>query len=191
MTTPLRVCVLEDPRVANNHLGRRLRRAGVKVEVLAQQPAPFLSALERRLPALALVDASHPQGDRLPVVETLARTYPSMRVVAAVNDPSGPMAWRCRAAGAWSCVAKPAGSAAQLARELGAARRAPAQPPQTGLTPRERQVLSHLAGGSDNLKIAAQLGVTERTVKFHVTSLYRKLGAQSRVELALAGRAMA
>ena len=53
-----------------------------------------------------------------------------------------------------------------------------------------RQVLRHVGDGHDNLKIGALLGITERTVKAHITSIYRKVGAQSRVELALAARGL-
>lgn len=187
---PLRVCVLEDPRVPNNHLGRRLRAAGLRVEVLADEPTRFLSLLARRLPEVAVVDASHPGGDRLGVLETLARTYPGMRTLAAVPRTDGPIAHRCRASGAFDCVAKPRGSARSLARAIEAAHRAPTRAAAARLTPREDEVLRALGAGTDNLKIAAQLGITERTVKAHVTSLYRKLGAESRVELALAGRAI-
>jgi DNA-binding NarL/FixJ family response regulator len=50
------------------------------------------------------------------------------------------------------------------------------------LTPRERGVLEHLARGLGNKQIAAQLGITERTVKFHVSSVCTKLGAANRTE---------
>jgi len=53
---------------------------------------------------------------------------------------------------------------------------------------REREVLSLLARGHDNLKIAAELNISERTVKAHVASLLRKLTAENRTELALLGR---
>ncbi len=54
-----------------------------------------------------------------------------------------------------------------------------------GLTQREREVLAYVAGGADNLKISAHLQIAERTVKSHVTQLYRKLGAENRTQLAL------
>ena len=44
---------------------------------------------------------------------------------------------------------------------------------------------AYVAGGADNLKIAAHLQIAERTVKSHVTQLYRKLGAENRTQLAL------
>ena len=54
------------------------------------------------------------------------------------------------------------------------------------LTQREREVLAYVAGGADNLKIAAHLQIAERTVKSHVTQLYRKLGAENRTQLGAA-----
>lgn len=50
------------------------------------------------------------------------------------------------------------------------------------LTPRELEVLALLARGHKNAEIAGQLFITERTVKFHVSSLMRKLGAENRTE---------
>ena len=52
-------------------------------------------------------------------------------------------------------------------------------------TPREREVLDHIADGASNSKIAAALGVSEKTVSVHVSSLLRKVGIESRTELAL------
>jgi DNA-binding NarL/FixJ family response regulator len=60
--------------------------------------------------------------------------------------------------------------------------------PLSRLTAREREVLTFVAGGADNLKIASFLQITERTVKAHVSSLYRKLGSENRTQLALLAR---
>ena len=59
---------------------------------------------------------------------------------------------------------------------------APGATQAAALTTREREVLRQLAHGMSNKEIAATLGVTERTVKFHVASLFTKLGAGNRTE---------
>ena len=50
------------------------------------------------------------------------------------------------------------------------------------LTGRENEVLQLLAEGLANKQIAAQLGISEHTVKFHISSIYNKLNASSRTE---------
>lgn len=50
------------------------------------------------------------------------------------------------------------------------------------LTPRELEVLHLLAEGKTNKEIAAMLSITQRTAKFHVSSILRKLGATNRTE---------
>ncbi len=53
---------------------------------------------------------------------------------------------------------------------------------QIQLTPREREVLELLAAGASNKVIARQLEVSVHTAKFHVASLFRKLGASGRLD---------
>jgi DNA-binding CsgD family transcriptional regulator len=50
------------------------------------------------------------------------------------------------------------------------------------LTPREHDVLALVADGLPNREIARQLGISEHTVKFHLASVFGKLGASSRTE---------
>ena len=54
--------------------------------------------------------------------------------------------------------------------------------PRQRLTKREREVLRLIARGKSNKEIAAQLHVTERTAKFHVTAILSKLGAENRAQ---------
>ncbi len=67
----------------------------------------------------------------------------------------------------------------------------PATEPATGvpgladLTPREQEILAHLADGQSNKAIARSLNITDGTVKLHVKSILRKLGVHSRVEAAV------
>jgi two-component system nitrate/nitrite response regulator NarL len=53
------------------------------------------------------------------------------------------------------------------------------------LTPREMEILCHLAGGQSNKAIGNELGISEGTVKLHVKSILRKLKMRSRVEAAV------
>ena len=50
------------------------------------------------------------------------------------------------------------------------------------LTPRESQVLGLVADGLPNKAIAAALGVSDETVKFHLGSIFGKLGASNRTD---------
>jgi two-component system nitrate/nitrite response regulator NarL len=64
-----------------------------------------------------------------------------------------------------------------------------AQRPETpfaGLTPRELEILEHVAGGLSNKMIAHALDISDGTVKLHVKAILRKLGMRSRVEAAVA-----
>jgi DNA-binding CsgD family transcriptional regulator/tetratricopeptide (TPR) repeat protein len=104
-------------------------------------------------------------------------------------------------------VTVPLSAAAQTAQHLGAgplhaeisrlARRAriPLTPPEEGpartpvpfgLTPRELEVLAHLADGRTNREIGTSLFVTEKTASFHVSGILNKLGVSTRSEAAAA-----
>lgn len=62
-----------------------------------------------------------------------------------------------------------------------------AEPLVEAMTPREVEVLRAMAEGLANKEIAARLGVSENTVKFHVGSIMGKLGASSRTEAVMLG----
>jgi DNA-binding CsgD family transcriptional regulator len=66
--------------------------------------------------------------------------------------------------------------------------RGPASGGATHLTPRERQTLSLLAAGCSTRQMAKLMGITPHTVRNHVKSLCRRLGATSRVEAVAKGK---
>lgn len=53
------------------------------------------------------------------------------------------------------------------------------------LTPQEINIVSHLVDGKTNQKISIDLGISIKTVKFHITNIFRKTSTTNRVELAL------
>ncbi|ADC71822.1 transcriptional regulator, LuxR family [Thioalkalivibrio sp. K90mix] len=65
--------------------------------------------------------------------------------------------------------------------------RDPETPPEgfENLTPREREVALAVTTGAHNKEIARQLGMTERTVKMHLGSVFKKLNVDDRVQLVL------
>ena len=56
--------------------------------------------------------------------------------------------------------------------------------PAERLSPREREVIVGVASGESNREIASRLGLTEDTVKHHMTNIFDKLGVSNRAELA-------
>lgn len=66
--------------------------------------------------------------------------------------------------------------ASKVLAEVSAPRR------RTALSRRERDVLKLVADGRSNKQIARAMKITERTVKFHITSILNKLGAENRAQ---------
>lgn len=65
---------------------------------------------------------------------------------------------------------------------------APARAPFPALTDRERSVLELIAQGADNAQIARRLFITQKTVRNHVTSIFRKLNVETRAQAIVAAR---
>jgi DNA-binding NarL/FixJ family response regulator len=63
----------------------------------------------------------------------------------------------------------------------------PAEDEVERLTAREREVLQHVVQGLHNRAIASALGISDHTVKFHLASIFGKLGASTRTEAARVG----
>ncbi|WP_342129684.1 response regulator transcription factor [Hydrogenophaga sp. OTU3427] len=145
--------------------------------------------LARGCPVLVVADVWLPSGSGL---LAMVRGRPSCPhtpwlVVSGDDDPSLPA--RARAAGARGFVHKQA--APDTLRQAVAAVLAggtwfAAPPPSAaapGLTLRQNEVLALLLRGLPNKRIATQLGISESTVKEHVSGLMGRLGARSRIEV--------
>jgi pimeloyl-ACP methyl ester carboxylesterase/DNA-binding CsgD family transcriptional regulator len=61
-------------------------------------------------------------------------------------------------------------------------------PSFSGLTAREAQILEHIAQGLDNAQIAARLELSEKTVRNHITSVFDKIGVESRAQAIVLAR---
>jgi len=105
----------------------------------------------------------------------LPREATAAEIVAAVDG-----------AAAGLVVLHPATAEAALA-SLAAAPTMAADAPLSLLTPREVEVLHMLAEGLGNKTVARRLGISEHTVKFHVGSIFSKLGVSSRTEAVTVG----
>lgn len=58
-------------------------------------------------------------------------------------------------------------------------------PKDYGLTRREVEIMTKIAGGSSNREVGEQFSISERTVKHHLTNIFSKVGVSSRLQLAL------
>jgi len=104
----------------------------------------------------------------------VARVAPASRPADTEPPPSAP-------GEAWAPVtsANGNGNGAVAAAVAAPVRAVPEACP---LTPRELEILRAVAEGPTNAQIARQLWVTEQTVKFHLSNIYRKLGVSNRTE---------
>lgn len=207
MSERIRIGILEDQQVFRESLVAIFEGAGMDVVAKGSEVEGFLAQLEGQPPDVALVDLRLERmdggevGSGLRVVETLRERHPRTRalVLSAHRDPS--VLTRCFRAGASGYLCKLNVSCADLLSAVESVARGErlvppdfalagagaeaGSPSLDRLTHREREVLGLVAGGADNLQISAKLGITERTVKAHVSNLYRKLGVQNRVEMAV------
>ena len=189
---PLRLLLVSADPLARGGLAVLL--AALPGLAVVDQAAPGREVREssrRAAPEVAAFDLG--AGDALagPLRDLAGR----MPVVALLADAS--QAAEALAAGARGAVFRDA-SAERLAAALAAAARGllvldpgvaasvvrapPAPALDEPLTPREVEVLALLAEGLANKSIAARLGISEHTAKFHVNAILGKLGAESRSE---------
>jgi len=185
---PLRVVVLGDAQLLN---------------ALSDTDNLILSPVETNLEISArvaqadvlVVDVAADPPKRLEAIKNLQFERP---VLALVGTGQAPEAIAAGAAGAISVKSPPDAIAAGISAlyeglavadvgvfsTLSAVEAAPERPAggRDTLTRREHEVLVLLAEGLSNKEIAAKLGISEHTAKFHVNSILQKMGAQKRVE---------
>lgn len=210
----VRVSLFEPVRLHRECLQGLFSGAGLDVVGGYPEAGAFLASLPMDRPDVALADlgpGARGPGADLARVEGLVRELRDQHrtLPLVVLAGSGlPDAEACYRDGAAAYFDADQGSTEELLRAIQAAaggvRLFPSSLAQASLKPepatagpspllsrlslRERQVLSLIGAGADNLKIAAQLDISERTVKAHVTGLYRKTQVENRTQLAILAR---
>jgi DNA-binding NarL/FixJ family response regulator len=204
----IRIAIADDHPVVREGLVAMLEtEPDFEVVGTAATGAEAAALVARVDPDVILLDLELPELDGVGVLRRLAAERARVRVIvftvfdtderiiAAVEAgaagyllkgaPRAELFAAVRTVAAGGSLLAPVASSAVLRRVRGVT---PAGGPS--LTPREREVLEALARGLGNKQIAARLGVSERTVKFHVSSLFGKLGAGNRTEaVTIAARA--
>jgi DNA-binding NarL/FixJ family response regulator len=199
MNTPIRILVADDHPVVRDGL----------VAVLSTQPdfevvgeaatgAEVVERVRALQPDVVLLDLEMPEMDGVAALDQLSALNVHVHVVVFTAFDTDERIMSALQAGAKGYLLKGAprdeifrairvvSAGGSLLEPLVASRLITHLQRPTGsddlLTEREREVLALLAQGKSNKAIANTLVITERTAKFHVSSIMRKLGASNRTE---------
>lgn len=202
MAEPIRIFLADDHPVVRDGLAAMLATQPdfdvVGVAGSGAEAIELCSALE---PDVVLLDLEMPGGNGVEVTERLRQTQPSTRVIVFTAFDRDEQILAAIAAGAQGYLLKGAPRdevfhairtvqrGGTLIEPVVASKLLRRMRDNSGaLTRREREVLTLLARGLANKRIAAELAVTERTVKFHVGSILGKLHASNRTEAVATAR---
>lgn len=193
----MRVLIADDHRLMLEGIRRALENVeGFEIVGEAHTGAQVLPLLGRTNPDVVLLDIRMPQLDGFACLDLIRKRYPKVKVVllSVFSDPEHIQAALRR--GASGYIVKSVNpidlpSALRQAVE-GTVYHAVGLPEideasgakAAGLTEREIAILKAVARGLSNQAIGKELWVTEQTVKFHLTNIYRKLGVANRTEAA-------
>jgi len=198
----MRVVVADDHPLFRDGVASLLAAWGHEVVGLAGNGEEAITLVERLAPDLVLMDVAMPGVTGLEATRRLAASRPETAIVmltasededdlfAAVkggargyllkNLEAGQLRAMIDAVGRGEAAISPA-TAARIIAEFA---RPAVIPPPDQLTERETAVLRLVVAGRRNKEIAAELGISENTVKFHLRNILEKLHAESRTEVA-------
>jgi two-component system nitrate/nitrite response regulator NarL len=162
----------------------------------ARSGSEVLPRVAETRPDIVLLDIRMPGLDGLQVLDRLQKLYPETKVVmlSGVDEPG--LAEEALRRGAKAFLGKgidPADVAPVLhqvsegtlvTESFGAPGIAGVAADEFGLTGRESEILEQVASGQSNKQIAGKFWLSEQTIKYHLTNVYRKLGVSSRTEAA-------
>lgn len=199
----IRVLIADDQRVVREGLSMVLAlMKGVEVVGAAADGAEAVTLAQAVRPDVVLMDLRMPRCDGVEATRRLRTEAPEVKVVVLTTYSDDRSVLDALRAGARGYLTKDA-SGEQIHEALrqvlddhavidpavqrhlvDAIAGEPAPRPEfpDGLTPREAEVLSLMAGGLSNAEIASRLTVSEATVKSHVNHLFAKIGARDRAQ---------
>lgn len=200
MTETIRVLIADDHLIVREGL-RLILETGEGFELVgeAANGAEAVRLANELKPDVVLMDLRMPGVDGLTAIERLHVEQPQVAVVILTTYNEDDLMMRGLRAGARGYLLKDTDRGTLLDTIRAAARGETLLKPEimarllartetasTGvnnplaLTDREREVLAGVARGERSKEIAARLGISERTVKAHLASIYNKLGVDSR-----------
>lgn len=201
-----KLIIVEDHALVREGLIQILRQIDEGVEIFAVSDCLGASALLEQESGfdLMLLDLGLPGPDGLSGLRTFREQYPAMPVVILSAHDDANTVSKAAKLGAAAFVSKTYSSDRLLAvlRDVLAGRVVPpdtangnssstsrqkpvgasTKPSDFGLSKRQAEVLGLMARGKSNRDIAALLGLTEGTVKIHLTSIFKVLGVSSRTQ---------
>ncbi len=203
----MKVQLIDDHTLFRLGLKNLLERSGIEVIATASTGQDGLDMVHDANPDIILLDMRMPDMDGLEVLKQLRAsgvTTPITMLTTSSDEydlietlRNGAQGYLLKdmdpdnlVAALHNIVKGETVVAPQLTSTLARALQAPPEEPVkdtlfTKLTPREMEILEHLAIGQSNKVIARELGITDGTVKLHVKAILRKLNVSSRVEAAV------
>ncbi|MDQ6806275.1 MAG: response regulator transcription factor [Actinomycetota bacterium] len=192
----IRVLIADDHPMIIAGLRRTIEPCGdIEIVGEAHTGPELMRLVERRAPGLVLLDLRMPGVDGVEHIEQIRETWPEVKIVvlSACEDRrsidsalrAGASAYVLKSAGALdvaSVVRQASSGAVFHATSSGptSAIGGGIQPVQAVLTDREATILAAVAEGLTTSAISRDLWVSEHTIKFHLTNIYRKLGVANR-----------
>ncbi len=191
---PLRVLIADDHPLILAGVRRGLERNdGIEVVGEAHSAAEAMTLIERRRPQIVLLDLRMPDVNGTEHISEVRRRWPDVKVVVLTGSDDRPSVESAVRAGASAFVIKSVSPSdlAAILRQVQAgvfiapARTATEEAGQASdehpdLTNREETILRAAARGLTTAQISREVWVSEHTVKFHLTNIYRKLGVPNR-----------
>ena len=204
MTQDIRILLADDHDVVRRGLTALLDGSeGFAVVAAAADGEEAVTLAGEHQPDVVLMDLSMPGVDGIEATRRLIAERPESRVVVLTSFSDRERILDALDAGAVGYLLKDA-EPDELLRGIAAAARgeSPLAPkaakavlsaraesrPAAELTAREQEVLALLAEGLANKQIARRLGIAEKTVKAHLTSVFQSIGVTDRTQAALWAR---